>query len=73
MLAVLESAKVINPLITVIANGVSNSINSIFNLIEANKYSKKNQFQNLLNALKLEYPYESEDYLRIMANDHFKK
>lgn len=68
--AVNETAKTISPLSVAISNGILRSINLMLKVFSIKSRSK--QIEELTNTLKLEYPYESRDYVMYMAQDLFK-
>ncbi len=71
--AVNETAKTINPLSISISNGIMRSINFIIDaMLSPSKVSHQKRIQHLAYALKLEYPYESKDYVMYMATEMYK-
>jgi hypothetical protein len=63
--AINETAKTINPLSISISNGILRSTNLLLNMI--NRKSEERAIDQLALMLKLEYPKESQDYVRHMA------
>ena len=70
--AITETALVINPLSTSIANGIVKSINFILDRM-ANRVDHKRAIQELAYSLKIEYPHESEEYVHNMAVDMYSE
>lgn len=70
--AITETALVINPLSTSIANGIVKSINFILDRM-VNRVDHKSAIRDLAYALKMEYPHESEDYVYSMAVDMYSE
>jgi hypothetical protein len=71
--AVNETAKTISPLSMAISNGIMRSINfTIAVMMAPPRVSRQKKIQHLAHALKLEYPYESKDYVMYMASEMYK-
>ena len=68
--AVNETAKMLSPLSLAISNGILNSVDFVIDVLSAK--SRSTQLEELVRTLKLEYPYESRDYVMYMAGDLFK-
>jgi len=64
-IAVTETARVLNPLSTVISNGVMSLIDLCFEALNAGRHEKN--IKDLAKVLKLEYPKESDDFVMYMA------
>ena len=62
--AVIETAKVLNPLSTAIGTGIYKSIDKIIGLMR--KKAEDQHYADLANKLKIEYKFESVDYIEHM-------
>lgn len=69
--AVNETAKVISPLTTAISNGMLSSVEFVLRTMTRNPSEKT--LDELARALKIEYPYESKDYVMHMVQDMYGK
>jgi len=69
--AVIEAARVINPLSTSISNGIMRSIN--YAIERMHRPSREKAIEQLAYSLKLEYPKESDEYVMNLAIQMFKE
>lgn len=69
--AVIEAARVINPLSTSISNGIMRSIN--YAIKRMHRPSREKAIEQLAYSLKLEYPKESDEYVMNLAIQMYKE
>ena len=69
--AVIEAARVINPLSTSISNGIMRSIN--YAIERMRRPSREKAIEQLAYSLKLEYPKESDEYVMNLAIQMYKE
>ena len=69
--AVIEAARVINPLSTSISNGIMRSIN--YAIERMRRRSREKAIEQLAYSLKLEYPKESDEYVMNLAIQMYKE
>ena len=63
--AVVEAARVLNPLSASISNGIMRSISATLNMLDKRKHDKL--VNDLAYSLRIEYPHESHDYVMNLA------
>lgn len=69
--AVNETARLFNPLSSAIASGIVSLLNAMFDIfVEAPRREKT--LKQIVYALKLEYPHESEEYITNLALNMLK-
>lgn len=71
--AVNETARMISPVSAMISNGILNSIALTIRVIESMRVPHhEKSIRELAHSLKIEYPFESQDYVESLARDIYK-
>ncbi len=71
--AVNEAARSLSPLTTAVSVGVFKSIQSVLDMIGSLRNEDEKSIQNLVYTLKLEYPFETNEYIETLARDMYKE
>ncbi len=71
--AVNEAARSLSPLTTAVSVGVFKSIQSVLDMIGSFRNEDEKSIQNLVYTLKLEYPFETNEYIETLARDMYKE
>lgn len=71
--AINETARVLSPISTLLANGILNSISFTLRAIEVSRVPHHEKaIRELAHSLKVEYPFESTDYVETLARSIYK-
>lgn len=69
--AVNEAARSFSPLTTVVSVGVFKSIQAVLDAVAGLRNEDEKSIQNLAYTLKLEYPFETNEYVETLARDMY--
>lgn len=67
--AVNEAARSLTPLTTAVSSGIFKSIQAVLDIIGSLRNEDEKAIQSLVYTLKLEYPFETDEYIETMARD----
>ena len=70
-IAVTEAARTLAPLGVLISNGIMSVVNLIIKLTDNLSVNHNRAIENLAYSLRLEFPYESNEYLLNMATEMY--
>ena len=69
--AVNEAARSLSPLTTAVSVGVFKSIQAVLDAVTSLRNEDEKSIQNLAYTLKLEYPFETNEYIETLARDMY--
>jgi hypothetical protein len=69
--AVNEAARSLSPLTTAVSVGVFKSIQAVLDAVASLRNQDEKSIQNLAYTLKLEYPFETNEYIESLARDMY--
>ena len=67
--AVNEAARSLTPLSVAVSSGIFKSIQAVLDAIGSLRKEDEKAIQSLVYTLKLEYPFETNEYIETMARD----
>lgn len=69
--AVNEAARSLTPLSTLMSVGILKLIDLIINVVQRFNRDDKGAIEDLTYALRYEYPFETDEYIKLMARDFY--
>ena len=69
--AVNEAARSLSPLTTAVSVGVFKSVQTVLDVIAGFRNEDEKAIQNLVYTLKLEYPFETKEYIETLARNMY--